>query len=228
MKKRNGECNVTEGYRLTRVLFLAMTAIVLTFLLCACKKEKTVDTADYNNMAFPNYTEENPVRYLQENEFGKFDGWQDFGKNGEIRTVAQPMGSTYTYQMYSWYIRNDLQSLYDGYELPEDIEDMPKWISDTTQNGRRILWKSMSDKLPKEIELVKTETIATEDGSKEFVKAQYEIIVQGISGDDVKEQWIVYFTEDDGVYSSFAVKVNEGLDTVERLADGIVASYKEK
>ena len=225
---RSSKCNIVVGFGLTRVLFLALVSILFMFLLCACTEKATVDTADYNNMAFPNYTEQNPVRYLQENEFGKYDGWQDFGKNGEIRTVAQPMGSTYTYQMYSWYIRNDLQSLYEGYELPKGIDDMPNWISDTTQNGRRILWKSMSDTLPKEIELVETESIATEDGIKEFVKAQYEIIVQGISGDDVKEQWIVYFTEDDGVYSSFAVKVNEGLDTVERLADGIVASYKEK
>ncbi len=225
---RSSKCNIEVGFGLTRVLFLALVSILFIFLLCACKKEKTVDTADYNNMAFPNYTEQNPVRYLQENEFGKYDGWQDFGKNGEIRTVTQPMASTYTYQMYSWYIRNDLQILYEGYELPEDIEDVPKWISDTTQNGRRILWKSMTYTLPKEIELVATDTIATEDESKEFVKAQYEITVKGISGDDVKEQWIVYFTEDDGEYSSFAVKVNEGLETVERLADGIVGSYKEK
>ena len=226
MKKRNGEYNAEFG--LTRVLFLTLVSILCVFLLCACKEKTTVDTVDYNNMAFQNYTEENPVRYLQENEFGKYDGWQDFGKNGEIRTVGQPMGSTYTYQMYSWYIRNDLQQLYEGYELPKDIADMPSWVADITKNGRRILWKSMSDKLPKEIELVKTETIATEDGRKEFVKAQYEIIVQGISGDDVKEQWIVYFTEDDREYSSFAVKVNEDLETVEILADGIVESYKVK
>ena len=224
---RSSKCNIVVGFGLTRVLFFTLVSILCVFLLCACKEKTTVDTADYN-ISFPNYSEQNPVRYLQENEFGKYDGWQDFGKNGEIRTVAQPMGSTYTYQMYSWYIRNDLQQLYEGYELPKDIEDMPKWVADITKNGRRILWKSMSDTLPKEIELVKTETIATEDGSKEFVKAQYEIIVQGISGDDVKEQWIVYFTEDDGVYSSFAVKVNEGLEAVERLADGIVESYKEK
>lgn len=226
MKKRNCEYNVEFG--LARVLFLTLVSVLCVFLLCACKEKATVDTKDYNNIAFPNYTEQNPVRYLQENEFGKYDGWQNFGKNGEIRTVGQPMGSTYTYQMYSWYIRNDLQSLYEGYELPEYINEMPDWVADITKNGRRILWKSMSDRLPKEIEIVDTDTIATEDGSKEFVKAQYEITVQGISGDDVKEQWIIYFTEDDGEYSSFAVKVNEGLDTVERLADGIVASYKEK
>ncbi|MBE5947797.1 MAG: hypothetical protein E7261_02085 [Lachnospiraceae bacterium] len=225
---RSSKCSIAVGFGLARVLFLALVSILCVFLLCACNEKTTVDTADYNNMAFPNYTEENPVCYLQENEFGKYDGWQDFGKNGEIRTVGQPMASTYTYQMYSWYIRNDLQSLYEGYELPEDIADMPKWVSDTTQNGRRILWKSMGDKLPNEIELVATATIATEDGSKEFVKAQYEITVKGISGDDVNEQWIVYFTEDDGEYSSFAVEVNEDLETVERLADSIVESYKVK
>jgi len=225
---RSSKRSIAVGFGLARVLFLALVSILCVFLLCACKEKTTVDTADYNNMAFPNYTEQNPVRYLQENEFGKYDGWQDFGKNGEIRTVAQPMGSTYTYQMYSWYIRNDLQQLYEGYELPEDIEGIPKWISDTTQNGRRILWKSMSYTLPKEIKLVETDSIATEDGNKEFVKAQYEITVQGISGDDVKEQWIVYFAEADGEYSSFAVKVNEGLETVESLADGIMESYKEK
>lgn len=214
--------------KITRMWVLTLTAIMLTFLLCACKEKTTVDTEDYNTISFPNYTEENPVRYLQENEFGKYDGWQDFGKNGELRTVAQPIASTYTYQMYSWYIRNDLQQLYDGYELPKDIADMPNWISDTTKNGRRILWKSMSSTLPKEIKLVETDSITTEDGNKEFVKAQYEITVQGISGDDVKEQWIVYFAEADGEYSSFAVKVNEGLETVESLADGIVGSYKEK
>jgi len=222
--KKNGEYNVE--FSLMRVLIFALVSIMCVFLLCACKEKTMVDTADYNNMAFPNFTEQNPVRYLQENEFGKYDGWQDFGKNGEIRTVGQPTGSTYTYQMYSWYIRNDLQSLYEGYELPEDINEMPDWVVDTTKNGRRILWKSMSDRLPKGIEIVDTDTITTED--KEFVKAQYEIIVQGISGDDVKEQWIIYFTEDDGEYSSFAVKVNEGLETVESLADGIVGSYKVK
>lgn len=225
---RSSKRSIAVGFGLTRVLFFTLVSILCVFLLCACKEKTTVDTADYNTISFPNYTEENPVRYLQENEFGKYDGWQDFGKNGEIRTVAQPMASTYTYQMYSWYIRNDLQSLYDGYELPKDIADMPNWISDTTQNGRRILWKSMSSTLPKEIKIVDTDTIATEDGSKEFVKAQYEIIVRGISGDDVKEQWIVYFAEADGEYSSFAVKVNEGLETVESLADGIVGSYKAK
>ena len=225
---RSSKCNIAVGFGLTRALFFTLVSILCVFLLCACKEKTAVDTVDYNTISFPNYTEENLVRYLQENEFGKYDGWQDFGKNGEIRTVAQPMGSTYTYQMYSWYIRNDLQSLYEGYELPEDIADMPKWVSDTTQNGRRILWKSMSDTLPKEIELVATATIAAEDGSKEFVKAQYEITVKGISGEDVNEQWIVYFAEADGEYSSFAVKVNEGLETVESLADGIVESYKKK
>ena len=226
MKNRNGEYNAKFGLKI-RPTFVLMT-ILCVFLLCACKAKTTVDTVDYNTISFPDFSEQNPVRYLQENEFGKYDGWQDFGKNGEIRTVLQPMGLTYTYQMYSWYIRNDLQSLYEGYELPEDIKDMPDWVADTTKNGRRILWKSMSDRLPKEIKIVDTDTIATEDGSKEFVKAQYESTVQGISGEDVKEQWIIYFAEDDGEYSSFAVKVNEGLETVERLADSIVGSYKVK
>ena len=79
MKKINGEYNAEFG--LTRVFFFTLASILCVFLLCACKEKTTVDTADYNTISFPNYTEENPVRYLQENEFGKYDGWQDFGKN---------------------------------------------------------------------------------------------------------------------------------------------------
>jgi len=181
----------------------------------------------YNGMLFPDYKTENPVRYLDETPMGKSNGWQDFGTNGEIRTITVPMGSTYVYQMYSYYIRNDLSHIYLKKELPAKLEDLPQWLTDTVTVGRRSFWYSMGRRIPDSITLGATASITSENGDMQFIKAEYKVQIK--DGSNIKEEdWVIYFMEENGVYSAYAVKANENFDFVKSYTETIVKSYQQK
>lgn len=187
----------------------------------------THPNAQYNGMLFPDYKAENPVRYLEETSMGKANGWQDFGTKGEIRTITVPMGSTYVYQMYSYYIRNDLSHIYADEELPDKLEDLPRWLTDTMTVGRRSFWYSMGGRLPKSISLEATSNITSEDGGMQFIKSEYKTIIDGNNGEK-EESWVIYFMEENGVYSAYAVVTNDDFDFVKSYTETIVKSYKQK
>jgi hypothetical protein len=205
-----------------------MMSAMLTLLLFACIQTTTLTTGtddfDYSVLSFPSYMAENPVRYLQTNDFGMpFDGWQNFGPEGEIQTHPWPW-TTYAYQMYSYFIRNDLQSLYSGLSLPERLDEMPEWIAQTNEDGHRILWFSMTARtLPSSITLLDVQTLLAEDPSAVFLRAEYDIIVS-----DATQRWIVYFMETNGLFSSYSIRVNEMVDNVRVITDGMVKTYRVK
>ncbi len=183
--------------------------------------------AEYNGMLFPDYKAENPVRYLDESDMGKSNGWQDFGLNGEIRTITVPIGSTYVYQMYSYYIRNDFTHIYSDEDLPDKLEKLPKWLTDTATVGRRSFWYSMGGRIPENVTLELTAAITSEDGSMNFIKAEYKIQIKD-GASKKEENWVVYFMEEEGVYSAFAVVANENFDFVKSYSQTIVKSYQKK
>lgn len=183
--------------------------------------------AEYNGKVFPDYNAENPVKYLEESDMGKSNGWQDFGMNGEIRTITVPVGSTYVYQMYSYYIRNDLTHIYWDQELPNTIEELPEWLSDTVTAGRKSFWYSMGKRIPQSISLNGVTQIASEDDTMRFIQAEYKIqITDGAS--EKEENWVVYFMEENGTYSAFAVIAHENFDFVKSYSETIVKSYQKK
>lgn len=209
----------------------AMTATLLLFLTACTQTTTTATTAttgiddfDYAVLTFPNYMAENPVRYLQTNDFGmQYDGWQNFGPEGEIQTHPWPW-TTYTYQMYSYFIRNDLQSLYAGITLPARLDEMPEWIAQTNEDGHRVLWFSMTSRtLPTSITLLDVQTLTALDETTVFLRAEYDVIVS-----DLTQRWIVYFMETDGVFSSYSIRVNEMVDNVRATTDGMVKTYRLK
>lgn len=210
--------------RLGTLMMLGM----LTLLLIACARTTTattgIDDYDYSVLAFPNYMAENPVRYLQTDDFGmQYDGWQNFGPEGEIQTHPWTM-MTYIYQMYSYFIRNDLQSLYADIALPDALEAMPNWIAQTGEDGHRILWYSMTARtLPSSITLLDVQTLTALDESTVFLRAEYDIVVT-----DATQRWIVYFMETDGVFSSYSIRVNELVDNVRSITEGMAKTYRLK
>ena len=203
---------------------MIITVILITsIILIACEGQTAhIDSYDYSSLTFPNYSQENPVRYLEEDIMGPYDGWQNFGTEGEIQTMPVPM-ATYTYQMYSYFIRNDLGQLYGDITLPEYIDDLPDWISDLNTDGHRILWFSMGRNLPTDIELVGFETIQADDNDQTFLKAEYEVVI-----DEVTQLWIIYFMLENDTYSSFGIRVNELYESVESWTDSIIKTYRLK
>jgi len=183
--------------------------------------------AEYNGMEFPDYIADNPVRYLEESLMGKANGWQDLGLAGEIRTITTPVGSTYIYQMYSYYIRNDLRHIYWNETLPDKLSDLPAWLSDTNTAGRRSFWYSMGNRIPENISLETTATISSENGAMEFIKAEYKVQLND-SPNEKEENWVIYFMEEDGIYSAYAVIANENFDSVKSYTESIVKSYQKK
>ncbi len=175
------------------------------------------------SMVLPNYSEENPVRYLESTNMGPANGWQDFGISGEIRTITVPLGSTYIYQMYSYYIRNDLSHLYPNQALPTSLDELPEWLAYTETTERIMFWYSMSLRLPTSISLTKTSEIISENGDMRFISAEYQIF-----SNEKTENCVIYFMEKDGVYSAFAVFANENFDFVKTYTESIVKSYQEK
>ena len=187
----------------------------------------THPNAEYNGTVFPDYIAENPVRYLEESSMGKSNGWQDFGLNGEIRTITVPVGSSYVYQMYSYYIRNDLKHMYWNEDLPDTLEKLPEWLSDTESAGRRTFWYSMGLRIPVDITVEATSEITSENGIIKFLKAEYTVqIKDGLN--EKEEHWVIYFMEEDGVYSAYAVLANENFDFVKSYSEAIVKSYQIK
>ncbi|MBR2387397.1 MAG: hypothetical protein IKB02_01370 [Clostridia bacterium] len=187
----------------------------------------THPNAEYNGTVFPDYIAENPVRYLEESSMGKSNGWQDFGLNGEIRTITVPVGSSYVYQMYSYYIRNDLKHIYWNEDLPDTLEKLPEWLSDSESAGRRTFWYSMGLRIPVDITVEATSEITSENGIIKFLKAEYTVqIKDGLN--EKEEHWVIYFMEEDGVYSAYAVLANENFDFVKSYSESIVKSYQNK
>ncbi|MDD4096643.1 MAG: hypothetical protein PHP22_10435 [Oscillospiraceae bacterium] len=207
---------------------------LFSFALIACAEESSTtasttteeqetDDFDYNSLVFPNYSAENPVRYLQEDERGyEYDGWQNFGLTGEIQTHPWPM-MTYTYQMYSYFLRNDLQALYGDVALPENLADLPAWVSQIRQDGHRILWFSMGLDLSSAITLLDTEILTLTEGNQTFLRAEYEV-----TKGEVVQQWIVYFMGVEGTFSSYSIRVNELYEMVLSTTDLMVQSYRLK
>lgn len=187
----------------------------------------THPNAEYNGMVFPDYITENPIRYLEESDMGKSNGWQDFGISGEIRTVTVPVGSTYVYQMYSYYIRNDLSHIYSEEDLPDMLEKLPLWLADVTADGRKSFWYSMSNKLPENITVEATTEITSENGAMRFIKAEYKVLIKD-GPNEKEENWVIYFMEEDCVYSAYAVIANENFDFVKSYSETIVKSYQTK
>ena len=183
--------------------------------------------AEYNGMEFPDYIADNPVRYLEESLMGKANGWQDLGLAGEIRTITTPVGSTSIYQMYSYYIRNDLRHIYWNETLPDKLSDLPAWLSDTNTAGRRSFWYSMGNRIPENISLEATATISSENGAMEFIKAEYKVQLND-SPNEKEENWVIYFMEEDGIYSAYAVIANQNFDFVKSYTESIVKSYQKK
>ena len=158
---------------------------------------------------------------------GKSNGWQDFGLNGEIRTITVPVGSSYVYQMYSYYIRNDLKHIYWNEDLPDTLEKLPEWLSDSESAGRRTFWYSMGLRIPVDITVEATSEITSENGIIKFLKAEYTVqIKDGLN--EKEEHWVIYFMEEDGVYSAYAVLANENFDFVKSYSESIVKSYQNK
>ncbi len=183
--------------------------------------------AEYNGTLFPDYKTENPVRYLEESTLGKSNGWQDFGTVGEIRTVTVPIGSTYVYQMYAYYLRNDLSHIYPKEALPETLAELPAWLTDTLTAGRRSFWYSMGGRLPERITLEATTAVTSENGAATFIRAEYKVHINNGSDERV-EDWVIYLMEENGVYSAYAVVANENFEFVRSYTESIVKSYREK
>lgn len=180
------------------------------------------DDFNYNALSFPNFSSINPVRYLDQDPRGNdINGWQDFGLSGEIQTHPWAW-MTYTYQMYSYFIRNNLQELFAGVSLPQEVGDLPEWFADPQGDGHRILWFSMGT-LPTAITLTDTESIVSTNGIQPFLRAEYEVTVN-----DVHQQWIVYFMDVEGVFSSYSIRVNESYDQVKSTTDFLVQTYQLK
>lgn len=207
-------------------IFLLAFLLGVALISCTSTSVTTLaksDDFDYNSLSFPNYSAENPVRYLSKDQNGfDFNGWQDFGLTGEIRTLPWPW-TTYTYQMYSYFIRNNLQDLYLGITLPDNLSDIPEWVVDIHESGHRILWFSMGRNLPENISLLDTKTLTSTNGIQTFLRAEYNVTIN-----KSVEQWIVYFMDVDGTFSSYSIRVNESYDSVMSTTDSMVQSYQLK
>jgi hypothetical protein len=218
-------------------IVIALMLFMIVFVSCSIESSESttsististtqteiIDYYPYSSLTFPNYSILNPIRYLSEDERGlKYNGWQDFGYSGEILTHPWPW-TTYTYQMYSYYIRNDLQLLYSSISLPDKLEDIPQWITQSNQDGRRIIWYSMGSRLPEVITLLRTDLITSNNQINTFLRAEYTVEVN-----EIIEHWIIYFMEEDGIYSSYSVRVNEYYESVLITTSSMIQSYQKK
>ena len=60
-----------------------------------------------------------------------------------------------------------------------------------------------------------------------FLKAEYTVqIKDGLN--EKEEHWVIYFMEEEGIYSAYAVLANENFDFVKSYSEGIVKSYQNK
>ena len=174
------------------------------------------DSFDYISLTLPDYRAINPVRYMGVDSRGeKNDGWQDFGTAGELRTIPQPMGSTYLYQTYSYFIRNDLRHLYPNDVIPSTPEALAEWLTEICESGRRALWYSIGA-LPSTVELTAYEELSAEGGTV-IGKATYRH-----SGDT----WVVYILCEEGTASVLVIDPHDDREYVIAFTDGIAASYR--
>lgn len=203
---------------------LLICLMSLALASCGARPTTSVDGYDYQKLTFPDFMAINPVRYAGTDSLGQeYLGWQNFGTTGEIMTNPWSR-STYTYQMYSYFIRNDLQQFYVDVPLPEELGELPEWITETNRDGRRVLWFSMmSGTLPDSITLLDTENITAENGIQTFLRAEYQV-----TAGESQTDWIVYFMDVEGTYSSFAIRVNEMHDMVMSTTDFIIQTYQLK
>lgn len=198
--------------------------ILSTLALVSCQKPELVtDTYSYTELSFPDYSSLNPVRYTEDDVMGPYNGWQNFGENGEIQTIPYPMMSTYTYQMYAYYLRTDLQSLYGDILLPSTISDLSTFVANISEYGSRILWYSMGRSLPENVKILSSETLMNTCENQTFLEVEYLLTSEGN-----EEQWIVFFMEEDGVFSSYSVRSNEMYDSVKEFVEDIVKTYQIK
>jgi len=209
----NPETTQTEGYPETTLNHVWGTAASWTEL-----KPPQYDF-DYSTLTLPDYRGSNPVRYMDIDLRGeKCNGWQNFGTAGELRTTPQPMGSTYLYQTYSYFIRNDLRHLYPNDSLPTDPEYLSKWLADISAVGRRALWYSAGAGLPSTIDRTAYEELISDSGER-IGKVTY--LLDG-------QKWVVYLLCEEDTASAFAIRPNEDGDYVINFTDSIAKSYREK
>ncbi len=182
------------------------------------------DDFNYSTLSLPDYKAENPVRYQKQDEtFGGYDGRQDFGRSGEICTVPTPQRSTYTYQMYSWFIRNDITHLYPNTTLPSDPIAMAEWLAEYWEDGRNALWYSMMDEKPHRVELTGTEALTAEGGTA-FCRARYSVSDR----EDKTSDWALYILCEEGTASVLGIRISEAPETVIGLTDTIIRSYQSR
>ena len=176
------------------------------------------DSFDYTTLTLPDYRAINPVRYQGVDSRGeRTDGRQDFGTKGELRTVPQPMGSTYLYQTYSYFIRNDLTHLYPNDVIPSTPEALAEWLTEIGETGRRALWYCIGA-LPNTVELTAYEELTAESGTV-IGKATYRH-----SGDT----WVVYILCEESTASVLVIDPNDDGDYVIAFTDSIAKSYRVK
>ena len=175
---------------------------------------------DYSTLTLPDYRTQNPVRYSGVDDRGyQTDGWQDFGPAGEVRTIPIPMGMTYTYQTYSYFIRNDLTHLYPHDTLPQSPADLAEWLANVSELGRRAIWMSMRAGLPSTVELISFESMIAADGVTELGKATY-------TADG--ERWVFYLLCEEDSASVLAIRPNDEGQFVIDFTDAIARSYRVK
>ncbi|MBR7184195.1 MAG: peptidoglycan DD-metalloendopeptidase family protein [Clostridia bacterium] len=163
------------------------------------------------------FAAENPVRYYAEDErFGPYDGWRYFGTKGEIQTVSVPARSTYTSQMYSSYVRNDIGRILGGGRLP----DSPDEVAQMMVTLGTPFWQSMG-RTPTAVTLKETQKMTVSGLS--LCRAIYTLVESENTVDDF---WIVYFLCEGDTVSAFAVRPNEMFDHVLSMADHIVSTYR--
>ena len=176
----------------------------------------STDDFDYGSLTLPDYRTWNPVRYMGVDNRGmQSDGWQDFGLTGELRTIPQPMGSTYLYQTYSYFIRNDLTHLYPNDTIPTTPEALAEWLTEIGERGRRSLWYSIGA-LPNTVELTAYEELAA-GGGIAIGKATYRH-----SGDT----WTVYILCESNTASVLVIDPHDEGDYVIAVTDAIAKSYR--
>ncbi len=182
------------------------------------------DDFDYSTLSLPDYKAENPVRYLSTDASGfPCDGWQDFGLSGEICTVTVPQQMSYTYQMYSWFVRNGIESLYPGQVLPTDPAELADWLGEFWLDVRNGIWYSMLGEKPASAWLDSADILTTDSGI-EICRAKYTLTLNGGESQD----WLLYLMCEDGSASALGIRINENAETVTALADAIIGSYKAK
>ena len=178
----------------------------------------STDGFDYSSLKLPDYRTVNPVRYMGVDNRGmQTDGWQNFGLSGELRTTPQPKGSTYLYQTYSYFIRNDLTHLYPNDTIPATPKELAEWLTEIGERGRRALWYSIGA-LPNTVELTGFEEL-TAAGGTVIGKATYRH-----SGDT----WTVYILCEEKTASVLVIDPNDEGDYVIAFTDAIAKSYRPK